>query len=419
MTLFARQASRRVFAAPALCMLLLASCGPQDAAVSRAATLPAVVPPPELLAQSALVVDFDTGTELYSRQPGLAIPPASLTKLMTLHLAWRAVDSGEAGLADLVPISLRAWAKNQPPGSSLMFLEPGQKVTLFELMKGLALPSGNDAAVAVAEYLGGTLAGFVGLMNAEARRLGMESTRFVDASGISARNVSTAADLVRLCRVYVREHPGSIESLHSLTEFSYPRPENLPQFALGSRPTLTRENHNELIGRLDGVQGLKTGYIVESGYNIALFAERGDMRILAVILGGAGEGSREGALNRAVDSTSLLTYGLYAWSTVEPALPPPPPARVHGARGGRVPVAHPRPLVTVPREQAAFVAARYEYLPRLRAPLRKGDTVGSVVASLQGREILRAPIVAAQDALPGGPLRRLWDRASLRLAPRD
>jgi D-alanyl-D-alanine carboxypeptidase (penicillin-binding protein 5/6) len=285
-------------------------------------------------------------------------------------------------------------------------------------MKGLALPSGNDAAVAVAEHLGGTVEGFVRMMNDQARRLGMASTRFVDASGVSARNISTASDLIRLCRVYVREHPQAIERLHSLTEFAYPRPENLPQFALGSRPTLTRENHNELLGRLDGVRGLKTGYIIESGYNIALFAERGAMRLLGIILGGPGEGGREGALNRAIDSTSLLTYGFYAWSTVEPALAPPRPARVYGARGGRVAVAHPRPLVTVRREHASSVTARIEYLPRLRAPLRRGDPVGRVVASLRGRDILSTPVVASADAPRGSLLRRLWDGVAVVLAAR-
>ncbi len=413
-----RDLTRRLPAAALSCALVLAACGAGDPTEAAPAPMVPLVPPPGLLAKSALVIDFDTGAVLYARQPELAIPPASLTKLMTLHLAWRAVEEGHATLDDQVPISVRAWAKNQPPGASLMLLEPGQKVTLFELMKGLALPSGNDAAVAVAEYLADSQADFVRLMNDEARRLGLASTRFADASGLSARNASTAADLARLARAYVLQHPASIESLHSLTEFAYPREENLPQFALGSRPTLTRENHNELIGRLDGVKGLKTGYIVESGYNIALYAERGRMRLLAVILGGPGEGSREGALNRAIDSTSLLSYGFYAWSTFEPALPDPRPVRVYGARGGRVAVAHPRPLVTVPREHAAAVTARYDYASRLRAPVRKGDAVGSVVASLHGREILRAPLLAAQDAPRGSFVRRLWDRTSLLFARR-
>lgn len=410
--------TRRLPAALACCALAVAACSRGGDSQAAPATIAPLIPQPELLARSALVIDFDTGAELYARQSDLVIPPASLTKLMTLHLAWRAIEAGEAALDSLVPISVRAWARNQPPGASLMLLEPGQKVTLFELMKGLALPSGNDAAVAVAEFLAGTQADFVRLMNDEARRLGLARTRFADASGLSARNASTAADLARLARIYVQQHPGSIESLHSLTEFVYPRAENLPQFALGSRPAFTRENHNELIGRLDGVKGLKTGFIVESGYNIALYAERGSMRLLAVILGGPGEGGRDGGLNRAIDSTSLLTYGFYAWATVEPGLPNPPPARVYGARRGRVAVAHPRPLVTVPREHASAVTARYEYSRRLRAPLRRGDAVGSVVASLRGREILREPIVAAQDAPRGSFARRLWDGVSLLLARR-
>ncbi len=339
-------------------------------------------------------------------------------RLMTLHLAWRRVEEHAVALSDKVPVSVRAWGKNQPAGSSLMFLEPGQQVTLLDLMRGLALPSGNDAAVAVAEYLGGTVCAFVDLMNAEASRLGLRATRFADPSGFSDKNVTTASEYARFCRIYVRAHPDAVASLHSLAEFDYPRPENLPPAVRGSRPTLTRQNHNELIGRVDGVQGLKTGYIDESGYNIALYAQRGGMRIVAVVLGGQGDTAREGGLNRAVDSTSLLTYGFYAWTTLAPPLPGLPPARVYGARAGRVPVAFEPPLVTVPREAAAFVTTRSEYRERVRAPLAAGEPLGAIVVSLRDEEILRVPLVSPRDVPRGGLVRVLWDGASLLLGDR-
>jgi serine-type D-Ala-D-Ala carboxypeptidase (penicillin-binding protein 5/6) len=365
------------------------------------------------MARAAFALDVDTGAVLYSKEPDLVIPPASLTKLMTLHLAWRAVEEGTAGVGDLVPISVRAWGRMQPPGSSLMFLEPGQQVTLFELMKGMALPSGNDAAVAVAEFLGGSIARFVDSMNAEAARLGMTSTHFVDPSGIGARNATTSCDLARLCRAYVLAHPAAPRTLHALTTFTYPRPENLPPAYRGSRPTLSRPNHNELLGRLDGILGLKTGYIDESGYNMALYAERGAMRIVGVILGGTGDSAREGGLNRAIDSSSLMSYAFYAWTTVPVELPAQPPARVYGARRGRAPVAWDRPAITVASADASHVSARREYREGLQAPLARGDRVGEIVISVRGREEARAPIVAAADVPRGNTVRQAWDRLAL------
>jgi serine-type D-Ala-D-Ala carboxypeptidase (penicillin-binding protein 5/6) len=400
-------------AAALAALLALSACSsPADSAEVRVQT-PAPVPPPALMARAGVALDVDTGALLYSKEPDLVIPPASLTKLMTLHLAWRALEEGAASVDDLVPISLRAWARNQPPGSSLMFLEPGQQVTLFELMKGLALPSGNDAAVAVAEFLGGSVGAFVEKMNAEAAKLGMTSTRFVDPSGIGARNATTASDLARLCRTYVLAHPAAPRALHALTTFTYPRPENLPPAYRGSRPTLSRPNHNELLGRLDGILGLKTGYIDESGYNMALYAERGAMRVVGVILGGTGDNAREGGLNRSIDSASLMSYAFYAWTTVPVELPAQPAVRVYGARRGRAPVAWDRPAITVASADASHVSARREYREDLRAPLARGARVGEIVISVRGREEMRAPMVAAEDASRGSFVRLGWDALAL------
>ena len=419
MVLTTNRARGLPLASAVVCTLLLQACSGRPAADAglRAAQVPQV-PPPVLMARAAVALDLDTGAVLYAKQPDLVIPPASLTKLMTLHLAWKRVEENAVTLSDKVPVSVRAWGKNQPAGSSLMFLEPGQQVTLLDLMRGLALPSGNDAAVAVAEYLGGTVSAFVGLMNAEAARLGLRATRFADPSGFSEKNVTTASEYARFCRIYVQAHPDAVASLHALAEFDYPRPENLPPAVRGSRPTLTRQNHNELIGRVDGVQGLKTGYIDESGYNIALYAQRGGMRIVAVVLGGQGDTAREGGLNRAVDSTSLLTYAFYAWTTLTPQLPDLPQARVYGAPAGRVPVALEPPVVTVPREAAAFVTTRSVYGERLRAPLAAGAQLGSVVVSLRGKEILSVPLVTRRDVPRGSLARVVWDGASLLLGAR-
>jgi len=371
------------------------------------------VPPPELLCRAAAMLDVDTGTILYEKDPYLAIPPASLTKLMTLHIVYEKIDAGEMALTDIVPISTRAWAKNLPPRSSLMFLEPGQRVTLLELMKGLALPSGNDAAIAVAEYVAGSVPDFVALKNEEALRLGFLDMHFADASGLSARNSVNAREFVEFCRIYVRRHPDAIGDLHSLTEFVFPTAENLPSYTLGSRQPLVRGNHNDLLGRMEGVNGLKTGYIDESGYNIALSATRGRSNLLAVILGVPGSGSQDGALNRAIDSAALLSYGFYAFATLRPAMEMVSSIRVYKGRERYLPLSHDEPLVTVRREDARLVEGRFFVPAPVVAPVKKGDVVGHIIVSAGDRELRRYPVTAEADLPRGGGLRVFFDSVAL------
>ena len=371
------------------------------------------VPQPELLCRAAAMLDVDTGAVLYEKDPYLAIPPASLTKLMTLHIVYEKIAKGEVSPRDFVPISTRAWAKNLPPRSSLMFLEPGQKVTLFELMKGLALPSGNDAAIAIAEYIAGSVEDFVTLMNEEAQRLGFLDMHFADASGLSARNSVNAHEFAEFCRIYVLRHPEAIEDLHSLTEFVFPTTENLPSYTLGSRQPLVRGNHNDLLGRMEGVNGLKTGYIDESGYNIALSATRGTMNLVAVILGGRGSDGQEGALNRAIDSASLLSYGFYAYSTLQPDMETLSSVRVYRGSSRFLPVSYAEPLVTVKREDARLVKGRFFFPAPIVAPVAKGDVVGHIIVSAGDEELNRVPVIAEADISQARGLRRFFDSIAL------
>ena len=262
-------------------------------------------------------------------------------------------------------------------------------------MKGLALPSGNDAAVAVAVYVAGSVKDFVRLMNQEALRLGFSGMQFTDSSGLSEYNKVTARDFAEFCRFYVKRHPYSIEELHSVTEFVFPRAENLPSYTLGSRQPLVRPNHNDLLGKLDGVNGLKTGYIDESGYNIALSASRGSMNLIAVILGVQGNGSQEGSLNRAIDSASLLSYGFYAYSTIRPVIEELTSVRVYRGRERTVPVTYDDPLVTVKREDLRFVKGRFSIKSPLVAPFKEGDIIGHVSVSLGGTELRQYPVKIA------------------------
>ncbi|MFO7849401.1 MAG: D-alanyl-D-alanine carboxypeptidase family protein, partial [Spirochaetia bacterium] len=300
-------------------------------------------PVPELMSKAAVLYDFETGKLLFEKNGNLSISPASMTKLMTLHLVYKAIEEGELSRNTEVDISERADFRNQPAGSSLMFIEEGQRVTILELMQGLAVPSGNDAAVALAEAVSGSLEDFVEEMNREAVRLELEEVEFVEPAGIDSSNKATARSFARFCRIYLQTHPYALEELHSLEEYTYPNGWNLPSASSSVHGPITQENYNLLVGRHPWVDGLKTGYISEAGYNIALTAKHGKRRVLAVVMGGPGENTREGNLSRVIDGTHLISYGFYAYRRVHPSVPDVGTAKVWGGRTSSLELEVPEP----------------------------------------------------------------------------
>lgn len=377
-------------------------------AAAAAAGEPGSGVPPQVRTSAAILIDLTTDTVLFEKNPQAAIPPASLTKLMSIHLALERVDAGEAALDDVIPVSAAADFRNAPPRSSLMFLEEGQRVTLLELLRGLALPSGNDAAMALAESLTGGLDSFITMMNEEARRLGMENTVFADASGYSENNRTTVRDWARFCRVYLERHPYALEELHLLTAFTYPKKRNLGPEGSSVYGPITQPNHNNLIGVLEGCDGLKTGYIDESGYNLAVTAEREGRRLLAVLLGGPGRNSREGSLIRAVDAAHLLDYGFYAYTVVSPP-PGKDSVRVYGGARLRTPLAEPSwALLSLPARDAAGLQTRFIPGGPLTAPVEAGAAAGTwEVRQADGTLLLSEPAVTAEAVPAGNWLQRL------------
>ncbi len=180
-----------------------------------------------LHARSAILIDQITGRVLFEHNADQALVPASLAKLMSLHIVFEKLEERSIHRDDVVAITSNAWADNQAPGSSLMDLGPGQIVTVEELMKGMAVASGNDAATALAEYVAGSTEKFVRLMNEEASFMGYSVTRFTDPSGVGAGNLTTAREFADFCRRYITAHPEALEELHSLREFDYPLPQNM------------------------------------------------------------------------------------------------------------------------------------------------------------------------------------------------
>ena len=369
-------------------------------------------PWPELVSQSAVAMDAATGTLVFYKNPDDEIPPASLTKLMTMHLAFRELAAGRASLEEIISPPRESWAVNQPPGSSLMLLANGQSVSLRDILLGMAVFSGNDAATATALRFAPSVEEFVGMMNREAVALGLAKTRFVDPAGYWEDNMTTAREFAEFCRIYLEAHPESLREYHSVREFAYPRPENVAERYRENPGTRVHQNHNTLLGRVEGVDGFKTGYIPEAGYNIALTAERKGTRFIAVILGApAGWG---GDRIRDDDGRKLLEWAFANYKTLRPAIDSPEPFRIWKGRENYVSVIWNEPLeFTAPGERGENLSWIIEREDPLIAPLPALSPVGTLVLYDSLGELRRIPLVTAAEAERGGFFKRLFD--SIRL----
>ena len=274
----------------------------------------------DVWARSAILIDVSNGNILYEKNADDVIPPASMTKLFAMYVVEDEVTAGRLSYDQVIPLPPESWACNMPPHSSLMFLGKDQRVTLEELLLGLSICSGNDAAYALAYAVCGSMEEFVQRMNQAAADLGLTHTHFVESSGYSEKNQTTAREMAEFAAAYLRRHPESLHRFHSVLDFTYPKARNLApgdklraqDFSQGIPQkitmSITQENTNPLLGKLEGCDGLKTGYIDESGYNLTLTAVRGETRFLSVTMGGPGNNTREGQAGRVHDGTELMEW---------------------------------------------------------------------------------------------------------------
>jgi serine-type D-Ala-D-Ala carboxypeptidase (penicillin-binding protein 5/6) len=388
------------------CTLLLAAHP-----LAGAAALP--LQPLPLHARSAVMLEESTGTVLFGLNPDLPIPPASLTKLMTLHLALREIEAGRIELDQWIVPGPDTWASAMPPHSSLMFLGPGQRLTVRRLLEGLVVVSGNDAAVAVAELVAGSVPLFVSEMNSEARRLGFSQMHFEDPAGLSPASRITAREYAEFCRVFIDMHPDALPDLFSLRQFTYPLPEDL---GAGIRQApIMQANRNTLLGRYPGMDGLKTGFIDESGYNMAATALREGMRLISVVLGVPdGPGGVSGERLREDDIAALLDFGFGAFVRVTLSYSLPRQVTVwKGQVRSILPVFAQPPVVVVRKDQAARVTATLDEAEDILAPIPAGRQVGTLSASLDGTVIARFPLRVQRGVSPAGLLGRAADTVVL------
>ncbi|MFM2588001.1 serine hydrolase [Vibrio sp. TBV020] len=354
---------------------------------------PTIIPdPPSLGAKGYILIDYNTGEVLVEKNSDKKLNPASLTKLMTAYVAGQEVNSGNISLDDQVRISRNAWAKNFPD-SSKMFIEVGTDVQLMDLYRGLIVQSGNDASVAIAEHVAGSEDAFVGLMNSWAQKLGLSNSSYTNPHGLDSDGLySTPHDIALLSQAIIRDLP-DIYPLYSETSYTY--------------NGITQYNRNGLLrDRSLNVDGMKTGYTSGAGYSLATSATNGDMRLISVVMGSSSAKSRES------ESKQLLSYGFRFFDTVSPTKQSDTlaQARVWMGELDHVPAGVDESvLITLPKGDANKLTAEVEFTGELVAPIRKGDPLGSVIYSVEGKEVASATIVAQQDVEEGGIFKKLMD----------
>ncbi len=367
---------------------------------------------PSVNARSGVIIDATTGTLLYAKNPDISLPPASLTKLITLHIVYEEIAAGRLSPDELIEIDRRDCSPIVPYGSSIMYLHPGMKVSLRDLMLGAAVVSGNDAAYALARRVSGSNEEFALRMNEAVKTMGFDKMTFVEPSGLSEFNLVTARQFALFCKKYLELHPQAITELHSVKSIEFPREEHsAPGFNPDGR--IIQYNRNPLINSYKGADGLKTGYIIEVGFNMAATAVRDGTRYIAVSLGGTGSSYAGGGRQRTQDTTRLLDWAFENFSTVslDPG-PLPAPRTWFGAqrRVALVPVS--ANAVTAPRSQIDSVKVRVEAAASAKAPIAKGTKMGRLVYSIAGRDVSAIDLVASADVPRGTIFRRVWDGIS-------
>lgn len=281
---------------------------------------------PELWSESAIAIDFETEQILYKKKIDMEVAPASMTKIVNLFMVYEALEEGTVSKKDFVDISKRADYKSLPRDSSLMFIEEGQKVTLHELMFGLSISSGNDAAIAIAEFIYGSLDTYLIAVNNKLTEMGFKKMLFVDASGYSDNNVITVREFAEFCLYFIKKHPESLEDVFNIKSFSYPAKRN----GYSTIGPITQFNHNKLVDIYPGLDGLKTGFIDKSGMNITVTAKNNSRRVIAVLSGVRDFKKSEAELKRFYDATTLLHYSLNNFRNVTLSHLKLPEIRVNG-----------------------------------------------------------------------------------------
>ncbi|MGY8813258.1 MAG: D-alanyl-D-alanine carboxypeptidase family protein [Gammaproteobacteria bacterium] len=353
----------------------------------------AIVPAsPSINATAYLVMDFNSGKILAEKDIDKRVDPASLTKMMTTYIVVSEIHEGNIGLNDMVRVSEKAWRME----GSRMFIEVDKEVSVENLLKGVIIQSGNDASVALAEYIAGTEDVFAAIMNQYANKLGMKNTNFTNSSGLPDENhYTTTRDLSILANAIIKDHP-ELYKWHSIKEFTF--------------NGIKQPNRNLLLWRDESVDGIKTGHTESAGYCLVASALRDGMRLITVVMG------TEGMESRARASQSLFGYAFrffetHKYYTKEEELVS---AQIWKGDVDTLTLGVDRDVwITIPRGQFKNIKPIVEFEPTIIAPIIKNSVMGNVRLMLDNEEVATSEIIALQDINEGGFIERIKDEIKL------
>jgi D-alanyl-D-alanine carboxypeptidase (penicillin-binding protein 5/6) len=364
--------------------------------LSQQALANAQVPsPPSLAIKAYIVQDFNSGHIIAAQNAKMRVEPASLTKIMTAYLSFKALKNGHLQSNQTLPVSVKAWKVE----GSKMFIEPNKPVTVDELLHGMITVSGNDASIALAEGIASSEELFADMMNKEAQRLGMKNTHYVNATGLpDPEHYTTAEDLLKLAVTLIRDFPEQYQRLYSVKEYTY---NNIKQ-----------PNRNRLLWLDPNVDGMKTGHTESAGYCLISSAKRDNTRRIAVVLGAPNDAAR------ATESQKLLNYSFQFFDSTQVYKKGQPVNHLKVWKGSDnildSTVAE-DVYLTLPKGTYAKVKAVISSTQPLIAPIKKGQAVGTVKFVLDGKTISQRTLVANKTVETAGILGRAWDSIKLLL----
>jgi len=361
------------------------------ASTLQAAALP-IPKPPSTGAKAFIIQDFESGRVLAEKNADQSVDPASITKLMTAYVIFNELQSGDIGLTDIVTISEKAWRTQ----GSRMFVEVGKQVSVEDLLQGMIIQSGNDATVALAEYVAGSEETFAALMNKHAEEIGLTGSHFINSTGLpDTDHYMTAKDIAHLAALVIAKYP-EYYKWYSQKEFTF--------------NDITQYNRNKLLWRDDSVDGLKTGYTEAAGYCLVTSAKKDGMRLITVVLG-------TGSANARVDaSQALLSYGFRFFEThkLYDAGTQLASSRVWKGSSETISLGLEETLyVTIPRGQYKSLDASMSIDNRIVAPVSEGQSFGVVLVKLDDEVVADQPLVSLQNVSEGSFWQRISDEALL------
>jgi D-alanyl-D-alanine carboxypeptidase (penicillin-binding protein 5/6) len=352
---------------------------------------------PTLSAKSYVLMDFLSGQILASKEPDARVAPASITKVMTSYVVAAELKNGKIKLEDPVYVSEKAWrGGGAGTDGSTSFLQVNKAVPLKDLLYGMIIQSGNDASIALAEHVAGSEETFVAMMNQAAAKLGMANTHFANSTGLPAEDhYTTATDIAKLSQALIRDYPDEYK-IHAIRDYTI--------------NGITQHNRNTLLWRDGSVDGIKTGHHSQAGYCLAASAKRDDTRLIAVVMGTTSEKIR------ADEAQALLGYGFRFFEShklYDPMTKVAEPDLWKGIANKAQVGVEKLAIVTIPRGAYGKLKASMDVQKPLIAPLTKGQTVGSLKVSLDGKDVYAAPLIVLQDYPEAGFFKRLSDQILL------